>query len=169
MLNTRALKNTGKSALNWLGLVKQQVVSTHALGFLFSYFLNYLMQLFRSAAPSAAVQTEQKESWALTWQRRLLRPGAFAGFTFPHVLLFNWGMRKDRGRVMRRDRQRTASSDSDKVPRVLERRAAPPQDKRKHTGGGAGRGGKSTAVTSISPDQVWRPWVIDIHLKRKKK
>ncbi|XP_075869650.1 estrogen receptor isoform X2 [Nelusetta ayraudi] len=76
------------------------------------------------------------------------------------VGMMKGGMRKDRGRVMRRDRQRTASSDRDKVPRVLERRTAPPQDKRKHTGGGAGRGGRSTAVISMSPDQGAEPPVL---------
>lgn len=75
---------------------------------------------------------------------------------------------------MRRDKQRTGSSDRDKVPRVLERRAVPPQDRRKHTSSssGAGRGGKSSVI-SMSPEQVSKPFfkiyndliLMIIHLK----
>lgn len=92
--------------------------------------------------------------------------GFLTGFTSSAAPLCVAGMRKDRGRVMRRDRQRTASSDRDKVPRVLERRTAPPQDKRRHSGGGAGRGGKATPVISMSPEQVWRPCVSTMSLFR---
>lgn len=63
------------------------------------------------------------------------------------------GVRKDRGRVLRRDKRRTGISDKEKVGKDLEQKTVPPQDGRKHsssTGGGVGK----SSVTHMSPDEV---------------
>lgn len=70
--------------------------------------------------------------------------------------LYAQGMRKDRGRVMRRDKRRTSTSDRVRTFKDLEHRTVPPQDRRKHSSSSstAGGGGK-LSVIGIPPDQVW--------------
>lgn len=64
------------------------------------------------------------------------------------------GMRKDRGRVLRREKRRAC--DRDKPAKDLPHTKAPPHDGRKHatssssTSGGGGR----SSLNSIPPDQV---------------
>ncbi|KAM8832874.1 estrogen receptor [Spinachia spinachia] len=74
------------------------------------------------------------------------------------VGMMKGGVRKDRGRLMRRDKRRTGLSDKDKASKDLEHRTAPSQDGRKRsssssTSSGACGGGKSL-LTSMPPDQV---------------
>lgn len=73
------------------------------------------------------------------------------------ILLCAQGVRKDRGRVMRRDKRRTGTSDRDKASKGQEHRTVPPQDRRKHTSSSsaAGGGGKSSMI-GMPSDQVWR-------------
>nr|O42132.1 RecName: Full=Estrogen receptor; Short=ER; AltName: Full=ER-alpha; AltName: Full=Estradiol receptor; AltName: Full=Nuclear receptor subfamily 3 group A member 1 [Pagrus major]BAA22517.1 estrogen receptor [Pagrus major] len=70
------------------------------------------------------------------------------------VGMMKGGMRKDRGRVLRRDKQRTGTSDRDKASKGLEHRTAPPQDRRKHISSSAGGGGGKSSMISMPPDQV---------------
>nr|AOV94191.1 estrogen receptor a [Scatophagus argus] len=69
------------------------------------------------------------------------------------------GMRKDRGRVLRRDKRRTGPGDRVKASKDLEQRTVPPQDRRKHSSsssssaGGGAAGGKSSMI-GMPPDQV---------------
>ncbi|XP_070704905.1 estrogen receptor [Pempheris klunzingeri] len=72
------------------------------------------------------------------------------------VGMMKGGVRKDRGRVLRRDkRRRSGTSDRDKASKVLEHRTLPPQDRRKHSSSGsAGGGDVKPSVTSMPPDQV---------------
>ena len=76
-------------------------------------------------------------------------------------------MRKDRGRVLRRDKRRTGTSDRDKASKGLEHRTAPPQDRRKHISSSAGGGGGKSSVISMPPDQVWQhpPGIMIIYNK----
>jgi len=62
------------------------------------------------------------------------------------------GVRKDRGRVLRRDKRRTGICVRDKVAKGLEHKAASHHDGRKHSGT-VGGGGRSSA-TSMPPEQV---------------
>ncbi|NP_001290305.1 estrogen receptor [Larimichthys crocea] len=68
------------------------------------------------------------------------------------VGMMKGGVRKDRGRVLRRDKRRTGTSD--KASKDLEHRIAPPQDRRKHTSSIAGGGGGKSSMIGMSPDQV---------------
>ncbi|XP_008276877.1 estrogen receptor [Stegastes partitus] len=61
------------------------------------------------------------------------------------VGMMKGGVRKDRGRVLRRDKRRTG------IAKDLGHKTAPPQDGRKRSS--AGGGGRSS-VTSMAPDQV---------------
>uniref|UniRef100_A0A671VQI3 Estrogen receptor n=1 Tax=Sparus aurata TaxID=8175 RepID=A0A671VQI3_SPAAU len=70
------------------------------------------------------------------------------------VGMMKGGVRKDRGRVLRRDKRRTGTSDRDKASKGLEHRTAPPQDRRKHISSSAGGGGGKSSVISMPPDQV---------------
>ncbi|XP_039981885.1 estrogen receptor isoform X2 [Xiphias gladius] len=76
------------------------------------------------------------------------------------VGMMKGGVRKDRGRVLRRDKRRTGTSDRDKASKDLERRTVLLQDGRKHSssstggGGGGGGGGGKSSVTGMLPDQV---------------
>uniref|UniRef100_A0A3Q3FTG3 Estrogen receptor n=1 Tax=Labrus bergylta TaxID=56723 RepID=A0A3Q3FTG3_9LABR len=65
------------------------------------------------------------------------------------VGMMKGGVRKDRGRVLRRDKRRTGTTDKDKVHKG--QRTVPPQDRRKHSS--IYGGGKSTVI-SMPPDQV---------------
>ncbi|XP_042359656.1 estrogen receptor [Plectropomus leopardus] len=69
------------------------------------------------------------------------------------VGMMKGGVRKDRGRVLRRDKRRTGTSDRDKASKDLEHRTAPPQDGRKRSSSSACGGGKSS-LTGMPPDQV---------------
>uniref|UniRef100_A0AAQ6AP15 Estrogen receptor n=1 Tax=Amphiprion ocellaris TaxID=80972 RepID=A0AAQ6AP15_AMPOC len=66
------------------------------------------------------------------------------------VGMMKGGVRKDRGRVLRRDKRRTGISD--KIAKDLGHKTAPPQDGRKRSS--ASGGGGRSSVTSMSPDQV---------------
>ncbi|XP_074541724.1 estrogen receptor [Halichoeres trimaculatus] len=66
------------------------------------------------------------------------------------VGMMKGGVRKDRGRVLRRDKRRTCTSDKDKGSKEREQRTAPPQGRRKHSNS---MGGKSPVI-SMPPDQV---------------
>ncbi|KAG8011332.1 Estrogen receptor [Nibea albiflora] len=68
------------------------------------------------------------------------------------VGMMKGGVRKDRGRVLRRDKRR--SGPSDKASKDLEHRIAPPQDRRKHSSSSAGGGGGKPSMIGMSPDQV---------------
>ncbi len=74
-----------------------------------------------------------------------------------HCVLFSVctakGVRKDRGRVLRREKRRTGTSDRNKASKELEHRIAPPQDRRKHSSSAGCEGGKSSVI-SMPPDQV---------------
>lgn len=67
------------------------------------------------------------------------------------ALLFPQGVRKDRGRITRRDKRRTGAME--KSTKESEHRKVAPQDGRKQSGGGSAGGGRSS-VTDIPPDQV---------------
>ncbi|XP_054474158.1 estrogen receptor [Anoplopoma fimbria] len=69
------------------------------------------------------------------------------------VGMMKGGVRKDRGRVLRRDKRRTGTSDRDKASKDLEHRTVPPQDGRKRSSSSACGGGKSL-LTNMPPDQV---------------
>lgn len=67
------------------------------------------------------------------------------------LLLVGPGVRKDRGRAMRRDKRRVAGPGG-----KMEHRKVPPQERRRHGGSGSssmGIGGKSS-VADMPPDQV---------------
>ncbi|KAJ0026827.1 hypothetical protein NQD34_017827 [Periophthalmus magnuspinnatus] len=66
------------------------------------------------------------------------------------VGMMKGGIRKDRGRVLRRDKRRI---DRDKNSKVLHHKTAPQQDSKKHYSSTPGGGGKF-AITGMSPDQV---------------
>ncbi|XP_075315736.1 estrogen receptor isoform X1 [Odontesthes bonariensis] len=68
------------------------------------------------------------------------------------VGMMKGGVRKDRGRVLRRDKRRTGISVRDKVSKGLEHKPASHHDGRKHSGP-VGGGGRSSA-TSMPPEQV---------------
>uniref|UniRef100_A0A672IEG1 Estrogen receptor n=1 Tax=Salarias fasciatus TaxID=181472 RepID=A0A672IEG1_SALFA len=68
------------------------------------------------------------------------------------VGMMKGGVRKDRGRVLRRDKRRTGVGDKDKVGKDAEQKASPPQDSRKRNS--AGGGGGRSSVFSMPPDQV---------------
>ncbi|XP_056284718.1 estrogen receptor isoform X3 [Pseudoliparis swirei] len=68
------------------------------------------------------------------------------------VGMMKGGVRKDRGRILRRDKRRTGTGDRDKASKNLEPRTGPAQDGRKRSSS-ACAGGKSL-VTSMPPDQV---------------
>ncbi|XP_018528119.1 estrogen receptor [Lates calcarifer] len=71
------------------------------------------------------------------------------------VGMMKGGVRKDRGRVLRRDRRRTGTNDKDKASKDLEHRAAPLHDGRKHgSSSSTGGGGGKSSVAGMSPDQV---------------
>nr|ABB96483.1 estrogen receptor alpha [Pseudolabrus japonicus] len=67
------------------------------------------------------------------------------------VGMMKGGVRKDRGRVLRRDKRRTGTSDKDKGSKDREHRTVPPQGRRKH---GSSVGGGKSPVISMPPDQV---------------
>lgn len=62
------------------------------------------------------------------------------------------GVRKDRIRIIRRDKRRPANSSRERSAKDVEQKTAPPQDRRKHHSSSGG-GGKR-AVPGISPEQV---------------
>nr|AAP72178.1 estrogen receptor alpha [Halichoeres tenuispinis] len=67
------------------------------------------------------------------------------------VGMMKGGVRKDRGRVLRRDKRRTGTSDKDNGSKDREQRTVPPQGRRKH---GSSVGGGKSPVISMPPDQV---------------
>ncbi|KAM6992537.1 estrogen receptor [Tautogolabrus adspersus] len=67
------------------------------------------------------------------------------------VGMMKGGVRKDRGRVVRRDKRRTGTTDKDKGHKGREQRTVPPQDRRKHS---SSYGGGKSPVISMPPDQV---------------
>ncbi|CAN9507487.1 unnamed protein product [Ophioblennius macclurei] len=69
------------------------------------------------------------------------------------VGMMKGGVRKDRGRILRRDKRRTAISDKDKVGKDGEQKPAPSQDGRKRSSFGGGGGGRYSSF-SMPPDQV---------------
>ncbi|XP_028997147.1 estrogen receptor isoform X2 [Betta splendens] len=69
------------------------------------------------------------------------------------VGMMKGGVRKDRGRVLRHGKRRSGTSDRVKATKVLEHRAAPPQDGRKHRSSAGGEEGRSPD-TAMPPDQV---------------
>ncbi|TNN68499.1 Estrogen receptor [Liparis tanakae] len=68
------------------------------------------------------------------------------------VGMMKGGVRKDRGRILRRDKRRTGTGDRDKASKNLEPRTGPPPDGRKRSSS-ACAGGKSL-LASMPPDQV---------------
>lgn len=71
------------------------------------------------------------------------------------VVLCAEGVRKDRIRVIRRDKRRPGNSGRERSSKDVEQKTAPPQDRRKHhsSSGHGSRGGKS-AVAGVPPEQV---------------
>ncbi|XP_061610103.1 estrogen receptor isoform X4 [Phyllopteryx taeniolatus] len=67
------------------------------------------------------------------------------------VGMMKGGVRKDRGRVIRRDKRRTGATE--KLTKETDHRKMAPQEARKQSGGGIAGGGRSS-VTDIPPDQV---------------
>ncbi|XP_077567510.1 estrogen receptor isoform X1 [Stigmatopora nigra] len=67
------------------------------------------------------------------------------------VGMMKGGVRKDRGRVTRREKRRTSATE--KSTKETEHRKSPPQDGRKQSGCRSVSGGRSS-VTDIPPDQV---------------
>uniref|UniRef100_A0A3Q2YE51 Estrogen receptor n=3 Tax=Hippocampus comes TaxID=109280 RepID=A0A3Q2YE51_HIPCM len=68
------------------------------------------------------------------------------------VGMMKGGVRKDRGRITRRDKRRTGATE--KLTKETEHRKVAPQDGRKQSGGGGSAGGGRSSVTDIPPDQV---------------
>ena len=71
-------------------------------------------------------------------------------FILYYTILCPQGVRKDRGRVLRRDKRWTGARD--KSTKELEHRTVPPQDGRKRSSSSTG-GGKSS-VAAMPSDQV---------------
>lgn len=67
-------------------------------------------------------------------------------------LLVAQGVRKDRGRVLRRDKARTDTTDRVKAPKDLEQRTVPPVDGRRRSS--AFGGGVRSTLNGMPPDQV---------------
>lgn len=64
------------------------------------------------------------------------------------------GVRKDRIRVIRRDKRTPGTGGREKSSKDVQHKTAPPQDRRKqHSSGTGGAGGKS-AVPGLAPEQV---------------
>uniref|UniRef100_A0A8D3B0N9 Estrogen receptor n=1 Tax=Scophthalmus maximus TaxID=52904 RepID=A0A8D3B0N9_SCOMX len=71
------------------------------------------------------------------------------------VGMMKGGMRKDRSRVLRRDKPRTGTSDRDKASKDLEHKTVSLQDARKCLStGGRGGGGRKSSITCMPSDQV---------------
>ncbi|XP_068609648.1 estrogen receptor [Brachionichthys hirsutus] len=74
------------------------------------------------------------------------------------VGMMKGGVRKDRGRVFRRDKRRTGTSDRNKASKDPEHRTAPPQVRRKHASSSScssvSTGEGKSSVTDMPPDQV---------------
>uniref|UniRef100_A0A3B3HUK1 Estrogen receptor n=1 Tax=Oryzias latipes TaxID=8090 RepID=A0A3B3HUK1_ORYLA len=71
------------------------------------------------------------------------------------VGMMKGGVRKDRIRILRRDKRRTGVGDGDKVVKGQEHKTVHYDGrKRSSTGGGGGGGGGRLSVTSIPPEQV---------------
>nr|AHF72223.1 estrogen receptor alpha deletion variant 6 delta 2.5 [Fundulus heteroclitus] len=67
------------------------------------------------------------------------------------VGMMKGGVRKERGRVLRRDKRRTAISDREKAVKGLEPKTSPHQDKRRR---GSALGGDRSSVASLPSEQV---------------
>ncbi|XP_041662096.1 estrogen receptor isoform X2 [Cheilinus undulatus] len=67
------------------------------------------------------------------------------------VGMMKGGVRKDRGRVLRRDKRQTGASDKDKGSNNREQKKKTSQDRRKHSNSS---GGGRAPVISLPPDQV---------------
>ncbi|KAM4712610.1 estrogen receptor [Anableps anableps] len=67
------------------------------------------------------------------------------------VGMMKGGVRKDRGRVLRRDKQQTGISDRGKTVKGLEHKMAPHHDKRRRS---SALGGGKSSVTGLSSEQV---------------
>ncbi|XP_027896445.1 estrogen receptor [Xiphophorus couchianus] len=67
------------------------------------------------------------------------------------VGMMKGGVRKDRGRVLQRDKRQTGVSDREKTGKGLEHKAAPHHDKRRRS---SALGGARSSVTSLPSDQV---------------
>lgn len=71
------------------------------------------------------------------------------------VGMMKGGVRKDRGRVLRRDKRRSSTTDRDRASKDQKHQTAPPQDRRKQSSGSStGGGGGKSVVIGMSPDQV---------------
>lgn len=80
---------------------------------------------------------------------------AYCQFFCIKLLLCPQGMRKDRSRVLRRDKPRTGTSDRDKASKDLEHKTVSLQDARKCLStGGRGGGGRKSSITCMPSDQV---------------
>lgn len=64
------------------------------------------------------------------------------------------GVRKDRVRVVRRDKRQTGNGGRHKGSKDLEQKTAPPQDRKKHTSTSSAGGGGKSSVIGMSPEQV---------------
>lgn len=68
------------------------------------------------------------------------------------VGMMKGGVRKDRGRVLRRDKRWTGTRD--KSTKELEHRTVPPQDGRKRSSSSNSAGGGKSSIAGMPPDQV---------------
>lgn len=73
-------------------------------------------------------------------------------FILYYTLLCPQGVRKDRGRVLRRDKRWTGTRD--KSTKELEHRTVPPQDGRKRSSSSNSAGGGKSSIAGMPPDQV---------------
>lgn len=70
------------------------------------------------------------------------------------------GVRKDRIRVIRRDKRTPGTGGRDKSSKDVQHKTAPPQDRRKqHTSSGTGGAGGKSAAPGLAPEQV--PDILD--------
>lgn len=71
------------------------------------------------------------------------------------VVLCAKGVRKDRIRVIKRDKRRPGNSGRERSSKDVEQKTAPHQDRRKHlSSSGDSSEGRKCAVPGIPPDQV---------------
>lgn len=80
---------------------------------------------------------------------RHLPAGYFALCSVPE------GVRKDRIRVIRRDKRTPGTGGREKSSKDVQQKTAPPQDRRKqHSSSGTGGAGGKSVVPGLAPEQV---------------
>lgn len=164
--NTRLLLDPDKLETNFNMTLKRFPLKEYncSVTFLFSYFLNHsvVQKNLRICGKTCGKTwsyfwTMWGKEWSDLSTQLWLLVCFFPLFLYHDVissLVCPQGMRKDRGRVLRREKRRAC--DRDKPAKDLPHTKAPPHDGRKHatssssTSGGGGR----SSLNSIPPDQV---------------